>query len=386
MTLRCLRILAWCLASAFLAVVVGTSWAQGKISGAAPYLEGLDALDEGRWPEAVSAFSRALQFLMRAGRSYQAEEQQAIARQLIHTTGAPLLPLAWNRIEKTAWQGAKAYLTRARSLDPQDARALAYLGVVHESDDRPDQAAIAYRAVIALEKARLHLYEPALHTGKPLAREALDFGLAMQAAFHLARLHETHGKPAEALSLYRLALSYATRMKPGFESRQMFTALWPDQKPEKGAVVIKPENAATMVADAHLGAGKLLSAAGQGDEAIQHFRSAAMFGPLRMAGIPQIGNARGDTNFSGIAGAPAAEAQFYLAKELVAVGDVQGASQVLYEAGRNIPEHLRPEPSRGQMTLFEESGEIGTLWYEFLDRDRMQVTDLEGTTYEARRR
>ena len=104
-----------------------------------------------------------------------------------------------------------------------------------------------------------------------------------------------------------------------------------------------PKNAATLVADAHLRTGKILSAMGKHDESIEHLRAAAMYGPLKMAGMPQIGNAQGDTNFSGIAGAPAAEAQLYLAKELVAKGDVQGAQEVLWEVGRDLPDHLRKD-------------------------------------------
>jgi len=121
----------------------------------------------------------------------------------------------------------------------------------------------------------------------------------------------------------------------------MFTAMWPDQQPEKGAVVMAPKNAAAMVAEAHLRTGRLLAASGRHDESIAHFRTAAMYGPLKMASIPKIGNARGDTNYSGLAGAPAAEAQFYLAKELVAKGDLQGAQKVLYETGQNLPEHSK---------------------------------------------
>lgn len=450
-------------------------------------------------PRSLEAQDRLVQFYAQTGRAELAEEQQVIARRLIHTTSAPLLRLAWSRIQKTAWQAARGYLARARTLDPEDARALAYLGVVHEGEEQHGAAIGLYRAVIAMEEARLTLDEPVARNGVPLTRDAMDFGLAMQAAFHLALLYEKSHRERDALEIYRRVLAYVPRMKPIYESRQMFSALWPDQKPEKGAVVIKPDNAATLVALAHLRAGKLYSAAGDNQEAIRHFRSAAQLGPLRMAGTPQIGNASGDTNFSGIAGAPAAEAQFYLAKELVAQGDIRGASQVLYEAGRNLPEHLRPElnelnlamarmknsqprddfegmppdrraaaeaqrqrdlarnregarvmasrarvvpelvgtwdlvpnnkylprqqvlridadasfaltskqgtrqgkvdiqvarmtrrtsedPARGQMMLLEPSGEIGTLWYEFVDQDRMHVTDLEGTEYEAKRR
>ncbi|HEX2055323.1 MAG TPA: hypothetical protein VHF07_02445, partial [Nitrospiraceae bacterium] len=134
-------------------------------------------------------------------------------------------------------------------------------------------------------------------------------------------------------------------------SRQMFTAMWPDQVPEAGAVVMAPKNAATLVADAHLRTGKLLSALGRQDESIEHFRAAAEYGPLKMAGMPQIGNATGDTNFSGLAGAPAAEAQFYLAKELMRKGDLEGAQRVLYEAGRNLPDHLHKDLNELNMAM-----------------------------------
>ncbi|HEU4683524.1 MAG TPA: hypothetical protein VFS39_03370 [Nitrospira sp.] len=143
----------------------------------------------------------------------------------------------------------------------------------------------------------------------------------------LPLLSERGGKQSETLAHYQAVLGYEKRMAWGFESREMFSAMWPDQQPEKGAVVIAPKNAATLVADAHLQTGKLLSAMGQHDEAIEHCHTAAMYGPLRMAGMPRIGNAQGDTNFRGIAGAPAVEAEFYLAKELMNQDDLKGPNK-----------------------------------------------------------
>jgi len=43
-------------------------------------------------------------------------------------------------------------------------------------------------------------------------------------------------------------------------------------------------------------------------------------------------------------------------------------------------------PQEGQMTMYDESGEIRTMWYEFVGQDAMKVTDLDGTKYELRRR
>jgi hypothetical protein len=62
-----------------------------------------------------------------------------------------------------------------------------------------------------------------------------------------------------------------------------------------------------------------------------------------MAGMPRIGNARGDSNFSGLAGAPAAEALFHLARELLAAGDAKGALQLLQNTGTHLPDHLQAE-------------------------------------------
>ncbi len=87
-------------------------------------------------------------------------------------------------------------------------------------------------------------------------------------------------------------------MTRGFESRQLFTALWPDQLPENGAAVPAPRNAAMLMAEAHLRAGKLLLALGRRGEAIASFRSAAQLRPMRMAGMPRISNGRGDSNKS----------------------------------------------------------------------------------------
>ena len=302
-------------------------------------------------PKSLEAQEQLVQFYARTGQQDRADEQQAVARQLIHTTAGPLLRMAWRRIDKTAWQGAIASLASAKRFDPTDARAPAYLGVVFREDDKPAEAAAAFRTALALEEGRLRLDEPAVRTEKPVTRDALDVGLAIQARFHLAALLEQEDRLPQAMDQYQGAVDYEPRLAPDWESREMFTALWPDQKPDRGAARPAPVNAATLMADAHLRLGKHLAKTGQQDDAIRQFTAAANLGPLRMAGVPQIGNAEGDTNFSGIAGAPAAEAQIYLAKELISKGDLDGAQRVLYEAGRNLPDHLRKELNELNMAM-----------------------------------
>lgn len=458
------------------------------------------------YPESLEAQDALVDLYAKTGQGVKAEEQQAIARKLIHTTAAPMLRLAWDQITKTAWQGAKGRLAAARQLDPADARNPAYFGVTYEEEGKTKEAISAFQVALALEEARLSLDEPSMKGGTFMTRDPLDFGLAIQSYFHLAHLLEQAGKQKEGLDQYLASLRYEPRMLLGWESWQMFTAMLPDQQPEKGAVTIAPVNAATLIAEAHLNAGKLLASMGRQDEAIQQFSDAARLGPQRMAGIPMVGNAQGDTNFSGLAGAPASEASFYLAQSLLAKGDTEGASRALYEIGRTIPEHLRndlnqlnmaiarthspgqqqvqgqepyagmsPEQrhyadiqnqqqrkrqqvvlqhfasqakvvpelvgvwemspdnkflplkktltiesnanftivsqseglsfrgkvavqqkrnrsqggsnaSSGQIMMCDESGEITSMWYEFVDRNHMKITDIDGTDYEARRR
>lgn len=303
------------------------------------YLEQAVKLD----PKSLEAQDRLVQHYAQTGQMEKAEEQRLIAANLVQTTVAPLLRLAWKSMDRTAWQAAKGYLARASQIDPEDARVPAYLGVVNEGEENRGEAVFNYRTVLALEEARLQLDEQSGERGIPLGRDAQEFGSAIQARFHLARMAEQAKNQAEALTHYLSVLGYEKRMSPGFESREMFNALWPDQQPRGGALVVAPENAATLIAEAHLQTGKIVAAMGQHDESIKHFRAAAMFGPLRMAGMPQIGNAKGDTNFSGLAGIPAKEAQILLAKELIAKGDAQSAQAVLFEAGTGVPDHLRKQ-------------------------------------------
>lgn len=319
----------------------------GKTDQAQHHFEQAVKLD----PKSLMAQQRLVQHYARTGQQVKAEEQQLVFSNLFQTTAAPLLRMAWRNAEKTAWQAAKGYLVRAWQVDPEDARIPAYLGVIAEADGKTDEATAYYRTALALEEARLQLDEQTPETGALLGRDALEFGLATQARFHLAGPLQQKGKQQEALIHYQAVLGYEKRMRPGFESEEMFSALWPDQQPEGGSLVVGPNNAATLIADAHLQTGKIHSAMGKHDESVKHLRTAAMFGPLRMAGTPQIGDGYGHTNFGGLAGVPAKEAQILLAKELIAQGDAKGAQAVLFEAGTGVPDHLRKQIKEINMAM-----------------------------------
>src|SRR6185295_7036314 len=170
----------------------------GQLNGAQTDLEQAVQLD----PTSIEAQDALVDFYAKTGQQDKAEEQQAIARRLIHWTAAPMLRLAWRRIDKTAWQGARTALTKGRDLDEADARVPAYLGVVFEGQDKQEEAAASYRVAAALEEARLRLDEPHGRPANLLRRDPLDFGLAIQSRFHLAALMERAGKNAEAVEQF----------------------------------------------------------------------------------------------------------------------------------------------------------------------------------------
>jgi tetratricopeptide (TPR) repeat protein len=310
----------------------------GDLPGAQAALQQAVKLD----PKSLEAQDELVDFYASTGQRDLAEEQQAIERQLINTTAAPLLRLAWTRIAKTAWSGATGYLTRARQLDPEDARVPAYVAVTLDQQGKTAEAAAAFREAIALEAARLRLDEPETRQGAPLTRDPIDFGLIMRARMRLAAPLERANQLAGAVDLYLANAALRTRVARGDYSRQLFTAMFPDDQATNGAVVPAPVNAATMLAQSSLAAGKALRALGRKDEAQQQFLAAASFVPAPGATIPRIGNARGDTNFGDQATAGSGEALVELAKTFLEASQVDQAQRYLQAAtNAGIPNALR---------------------------------------------
>lgn len=310
----------------------------GDLNGAQAALQQAVKLD----PKSLDAQDELARFYARTGQQDRAEEQQAIARQLVHTTAAPLLRLAWRRAATTAWSGASEYLTRAQQLDPADARVHAYQAVALEGQGRGAEAAAAFRSALALEEARVRLDEPRDQQGAPLTRDPIDFALAMRARMRMAAALERSGDLAGAASLYAGNTELRPRVSPSQFSRQMFPAMLPDDRPQGGAAVPAPQNAATLLAQSSLAAGKAYQALGRQAEAQQQFLAAASFVPAPGTMVPRIGNARGDTNFADQATAGSGEALFELAKSFLQAGQVDQAQRYLQAAtSAGIPDRLR---------------------------------------------
>jgi tetratricopeptide (TPR) repeat protein len=289
-------------------------------------------------PQAQEELARLYE---RLGERDNATEQRIVVNRFFQTTAAPLLERAWDEIARTAWQGASQSLTRARGLDPVDARVPAYLGVTFQGMGRPDEAAAAFRVALALEEARIRLDEPAVAVDRMQPRDIQDFGLTLWLRQRLAAQLVARGQSAQALPLHR-ANTLTGRFRPGWPAVQMFSAMVPDPQTPQG-VKPAPVNGATLVAASHMEAGRLFKAAGQPREASQEFAAAAALGPQPGSLRPRVGTGSGDSNFAGEAGRPSGEALIELAREQLELGDVARASQYL-NAATQTP--LTPEARR----------------------------------------
>ena len=320
----------------------------GNTAAAQAALQAAVKLDAG----SLEAQDALAEFYARTGQLDAAEDQQAIARALVQTTAAPMLRQAWRRTEKTAWQGAAGFLTRARQLDPTDPRVPAYLAVTLEGQGQASAATAAYRAAIALEDARIRLDEPSTRQGAPLTREPLDFGTALRARLRLAAALERANQPVPAADLYLANAALASRVDRADYSRQMFTSMLPGDAPTGGAVVASPRNIATWLAESSLAAAKALRALGRNQEADAQLRIAASFSPAPGTMVPRIGNAQGDTNFSNQATSGSGEAMVELAKQFLEAGNTTEAMKYLQAAtNAGIPDRLRAEVNQMNLAL-----------------------------------
>jgi len=284
-------------------------------------------------PNSVEAQEQLAQLYLRINRTDDAEQQLAVARRLVQTTAAPLLRLAWSRMQRTAWAGADQVLSLAERYDITDARVPAYRSIVRIGQGRTADAVMELRIAIALEEARLRLDEPAILPAKMLARDPNDFSVAMQARLKLASLQQ--GGADAALDLMRANFAYESRIPEPLYATQMFGALWPDAKPEGGAMVPAPVNAATLIARSRLVAGRVLLIANRVAEARANLQVAADLG--QKPGTVRIGNGRGDNNFSGYALGASGDAMIELAALELQAGNARKAFDWVQASNENKP-------------------------------------------------
>ena len=289
-----------------------------------------------KYPREIAAYDHMAGLLHFLLRKEDALLTESAGLQLVQTSAAPLLGLAWSAIADKSYEKAEGWLADGLAIDPSDARLYTYHGVIEDIAGDTIKAARYFHMALALSEARLAMDEPDNITGTSLPRNAAEFALSMGLRNKLAAYAMAENASAEAMDYYNANAALAVRFSPGGLAQSMFGAMFPD--PNRPAIPApQPDNGAAMIATADLQLGRLYQTRGNMEEAAKRFQAAASLGVMPGRMIPNVGTGGGDTNFSQFAGAPAAEAQMNLAKLLLNEGRNQEAFQLLQSATQNNP-------------------------------------------------
>ncbi|MEM9621829.1 MAG: tetratricopeptide repeat protein [Pseudomonadota bacterium] len=287
---------------------------QRNFSAAATALRGAVNLD----PNDKRAHQGLVLILPRIGEHEAAAQHQVIVNRDLQTTAAPLLKYARQLIEQRQFSTAGPVLERALTLDPQDARVPAYLGVVYDRLNRTSEAQAAYQLALAMETARVDM-----DGGTNLPRSIEDYGLYLHVTARLARLLQRKGDHSRAVSVSQQAIEY-NAWRAGWRSVHMVTGVLPDFD-------LPVPNGATLVAQMMNFIAKAAQANGDLEEAKQRFNYVINLGPNPE--IPNIQSADGSSNFAGYAGEPVAEAMLGLMEIHIAQGNNEAAQKAMSTLG-----------------------------------------------------
>ncbi len=287
-------------------------------------------------PASLEAQEALADLYAKTGQREKAEEQLAVARQLVHTTAAPLLRLGWARVERTAWQGAGDVLGRARTLDPVDPRVPLYLGVALEAQGKRDDAAAAYRTAAALAAARIAADDLPGTPSTGLPRSPEEVSTLVTARGRLAALLATAGRNDAALAIHQASSREVGRVAREQLLDFVFGAMLPDPRARPGDSPQQPLVAAALVANAHRGAARAYDALGRADDAAREYERVMTLATLLGADDPtkpRIGTAsEPPRNTREHGGDAVPEASRWLAKRALARGDADAAATWLRTA------------------------------------------------------
>jgi tetratricopeptide (TPR) repeat protein len=237
----------------------------------------------------------------------EALEEFSRAINLQKTTGEVWLNVAWNKLERNAFEASRKALLRARELDPSDARVWAFWGIMAEFGAKDQAEALAaYLAALAQEEARARANQstflPAAAENQMLSPE--DLGLSMLLRMKAAR-HVFTATPARAAELYLATAGIESRMSEWNLAGGVSSAMLPfpdrDEKtpPAPPPLVSVLKNNRILCGQALLNAGRHAEAAAQfaaaenfaarlpaGGTAYLDFELEPQYYPFRVSSMP----------------------------------------------------------------------------------------------------
>jgi tetratricopeptide (TPR) repeat protein len=208
---------------------------------------------------------------------------RAAAFDLIETTAAPHLTVAWRLLERTKFESARKVLADALRHDPADPRIAAFRGVAAQADDKLDDAAREYTTALELERARALTCGTSLDVGdtRPVASHLL--GLAFTLRRKLAEIATARGDDRGGLAFLEASLAIEPRLVRGQGVDDLPRALLPNPGQELGVV---PESFFVLahIAWARVKAGELLFKLGDFARARSTAQPVFAYGPSMING------------------------------------------------------------------------------------------------------
>jgi tetratricopeptide (TPR) repeat protein len=202
-----------------------------------------------------------------------AANERTIGVNLVQTTAAPLLRLAWQQIPRTLFKSARETLNRAIALDAADSRSTAYLGMIAADDSKLDEAGPWMTAAAALDEAEGRFEGRSATSSATGAVPPSRIGLGMSLDLKAAGFDLQQKQPQLAAAMLQLAIAAGSRVPTESLYTPTASSMLPDSNVTDNSVQVPPAHSVgTMLAWAHLYLGRALIAESKADDAIAQYR------------------------------------------------------------------------------------------------------------------
>ncbi|MEM7172843.1 MAG: tetratricopeptide repeat protein [Pseudomonadota bacterium] len=220
------------------------------------------------------------------GHTTLAYDAQSIATNLVQTSAAPMLKLAWIEFNRTAYEKATRALSKAAELDPADPRVAAFFGAIAEATGDNRAAMEWFLTAAALEEVRL----------ANLGRDVRGKAYTGFEADHLARLFALYNRAADILNklghselaAQLLNTNFALYQQLGEETKfsRSSSGILPEPRLDPGKIPEAPTIEGLIVWSA-IHAGRANTDLGQYDTASQFYDWAAAFESRKPPSVDQ---------------------------------------------------------------------------------------------------